>query len=914
MLTDIPKEFRQYARNCQSLRRLLKETRNALEDIGNNIQPGNELKRDSSNLEMLAKIERKLEKKPTLLVFGQNCTAKAIFVNSIFEQPLLPLYGKRWRFVSFVYGLKKNIKLTLGSEYEILEKLKAHDHQWVTIPEEDIQLGEQESPSPHCPSLEVELCNPLLKENVVIMVPPDCQPEEYPDILIRHTNNILPVIIYAVSEDVLSDYDIQEIKKLKDIFKLPFLFVSVSNNEMNNGISTESLTESERHRCEISHIAFLKLQNLRDQLLRFGYLNDSEKEKTDEVIRNKSFCLECSLDNTLTCNSKINEDFIIFIRKVFKSSLQRMAALLSEVHNKYLRKFILCAFDMAREIQITPKRILYSQEIELKLYQALMKIACDQQEEITKIIQKTLQDMKANVADVLEGSTLLGLNRFNQTPKIATMEIQQLVLRRLSNSVAKEIVQSVGCLQESFTGTLQRCLESLEKHCHEFEGSLSASDAVKQIISAAYNIDLQSSTSSSVIQTFIDRLRMTLSTFVPWHNTWLSSGQDQCNLQWQLQVVNNMIDSLSASKLAKTISLQFQESVKSSHEAFQSAIRSLENQLSGQLEQTEEQRITIRKKHAPRFARLALESTSLCDLLRWGMPKQIKEIGRGQYGVVSSCEPWGGVDPCAFKSVVPPDDRHWNDLAMEFYYTRSLPEHPRIVKLRGSVIDYSYGGGSSPAVLLMMERMTRDLYCGLNQGLTWPVRLRVAIDVVKGVRYLHSQGLVHRDIKLKNVLLDNSDRAKLTDFGFCIPEAMMSGSVVGTPVHMAPELLSGRYDSSVDVYAFGILFWYICAGQVTLPHQFNQFHNKEQLWNHVRKGIRPECLKNFDQRCWNLMEQCWAAEPSERPLLGYVQPQLEAIYRDALAGGIDDLSLTENSNEDFAHFQNIDSLGSIRIE
>lgn len=92
--------------------------------------------------------------------------------------------------------------------------------------------------------------------------------------------------------------------------------------------------------------------------------------------------------------------------------------------------------------------------------------------------------------------------------------------------------------------------------------------------------------------------------------------------------------------------------------------------MSGQLEQTEEQRIAIRKRHAPRFARLALESTSLCDLVRWGAPKQIKEIGRGQYGVVFACEPWGGVNPCAVKSVVPPDDRHWNDLAMEFYYTR----------------------------------------------------------------------------------------------------------------------------------------------------------------------------------------------------------------------------------------------------
>lgn len=45
--------------------------------------------------------------------------------------------------------------------------------------------------------------------------------------------------------------------------------------------------------------------------------------------------------------------------------------------------------------------------------------------------------------------------------------------------------------------------------------------------------------------------------------------------------------------------------------------------------------------------------------------------------------------------------------------------------------------------------------------------------------------------------------------------------------------------------------------------------------------MRPECLQHFDQSCWNLMEQCWAAEPSSRPLLGYVQPQLEAIREKA---------------------------------
>lgn len=62
---------------------------------------------------------------------------------------------------------------------------------------------------------------------------------------------------------------------------------------------------------------------------------------------------------------------------------------------------------------------------------------------------------------------------------------------------------------------------------------------------------------------------------------------------------------------------------------------------------------------------------------------------------------------------------------------------------------------------------------------------------------------------MKNVLLDSEDRASLSDLGFCAAEALMSGSVVGTPVHMAPELLAGEYDAAVDVYAFGILFWWV---------------------------------------------------------------------------------------------------------
>ncbi|CAL7950521.1 unnamed protein product [Xylocopa violacea] len=901
MVSKLPREFRRYQRNRNQLQHILEETQRALEAINlENFFPGENIVEELLPPLTLDRITYILANSPAIVILGQDSKAKAALVNSLISSDVLPVCNGLWRWIRLSYGPMNHISLTLGLEYEVVEHLRGNEKPWSTLPIEDLTKSGTEDIT--CPTvLEVKLDQPILKDGVQIFIAPN---NDAIQILAKELLSILPIFLYALGEQPLTEQNLEELRDLKETYPYnPVLFISSLGNISLTSIDAE-LTESEQHRLQNrlnsndstssktddDGIDFDRMNSLGltwlDQLTNLGFLGMGESVEVDQLAWLGGGQYICSSDLLDSC--KKTDRILYFVRGCLQTYLINASTYLNEVHSTSLRKFILSAFDMARKIQITPKRIQYAQQKENELYASLMKIVNEKQEELTDLIQNIIQEMKNDV--LMSNNDLYSYQNipFNNTERAewsatvraATSEVQRIVLGRLSEKVAKQLVNSVNCLRETFVGTLQRCLLSLEK-TYERDTCLLASDALKQILSAAYNVELHNS-SPSLVHSFLERLRQLFKSLpLPWSPT------PTLDITWRQKVAIEILNSLSAAKLAKTISMQFRDKLRSSHDSFQAALRSLENYYSGKLERTEEQRIAIRKYHAPRLAKLALESTSMTDAVRYGIPHCGKEIGRGQYGVVFACDGWGGAPgPCAVKSVVPPDERHWNDLAMEFYYTRSIPDHKRIVKLRGSVIDQSYGGGFGlgSAVLLISDRLSRDLYCGIRNGLSWSERIQIAIDVLEGIRYLHSQGLVHRDIKLKNVLLDTENRAKLTDLGFCITEAMMSGSIVGTPVHMAPELLSGHYDSSVDVYAFGILFWYMCAGHVRLPYAFEQFHNKEQLWTSVKKGIRPERLPSFDDECWRLMEQCWSGEPSKRPLLGAILPALESIQRKAERG------------------------------
>ncbi|XP_006273943.2 dual serine/threonine and tyrosine protein kinase [Alligator mississippiensis] len=796
---------------------------------------------------------------PCLLILGQNCNAKCQLLNMLLGEKLLPTTkisseeNCKRRRIRFTHGTQTRISLALPGQYELVHMLAAHQGQWDTIPEEDLEIhGDSEDPAHRIAELEVTLPYSLLKEVDIVVAP--CRGFQSAEVTLgEYVNHVLPVITFAISEAELSASDENELREIKEKYALPVFFFKVP--ELGAELISPKKVENEKSSlyCQLMDLEYLSINHC-----SCGAPTSDAKAQSMLVEQSEKLRL-----------------LSIFSRQVLQKHLVDAATLLNLVHSRCLDIFINQAFDMQRDLQITPKRLEYTRKKENELFESLMGIANRKQEEMKDMIIETLNNMKEELledAANMEFKDIIipenGEPVSSKDIKCCIKQIQELIISRLNQEVANKLISSVDYLRESFVGTLERCLRSLEKS--QDVSVHITSNYLKQILNAAYHVEVTFHSGSTVTRMLWEQIKQIIQRI-----TWVSPPA--ITTEWKRKIAQDAIESLSASKLAKSICSQFRTRLNSSHEAFAASLRQLEAGHSGRLEKTEDLWLKVRKDHAPRLARLSLESRSLQDVLLHGKPKLGRELGRGQYGVVYLCDTWGGHFPCALKSVVPPDEKHWNDLALEFHYMRSLPKHERLVDLHGSVIDYGYGGGSSIAVLLIMERLHRDLYTGLKAGLELEPRLQIALDVVEGIRFLHRQGLVHRDIKLKNVLLDKKNRAKITDLGFCKPEAMMSGSIVGTPIHMAPELFTGKYDNSVDVYAFGILFWYLCSGHVKLPEAFERCASKDHLWNNVKRGVRPERLPVFDEECWQLMEASWDGDPSQRPLLGIVQPMLQGI-------------------------------------
>ena len=98
--------------------------------------------------------------------------------------------------------------------------------------------------------------------------------------------------------------------------------------------------------------------------------------------------------------------------------------------------------------------------------------------------------------------------------------------------------------------------------------------------------------------------------------------------------------------------------------------------------------------------------------------------------------------------------------------------------------------------------------------------ITLALDIARGMEYIHSQGIIHRDLKPENILINDDFHLKIADFGITCEEAYcdLMADDPGTYRWMATELIKRKpYGRKVDVYGFGLILWELVAG--TIPYE-----------------------------------------------------------------------------------------------
>ncbi|KAF7354929.1 Protein kinase domain-containing protein [Mycena sanguinolenta] len=173
-----------------------------------------------------------------------------------------------------------------------------------------------------------------------------------------------------------------------------------------------------------------------------------------------------------------------------------------------------------------------------------------------------------------------------------------------------------------------------------------------------------------------------------------------------------------------------------------------------------------------------------------------------------------------------------------------------------------------------------DLKEFLNSAPSDIDRISLMMDVARGLEYLHSQGVVHGDLKTVNILVTPSHRACITDFGLSTIVDDLSlkmtfssrGDRAGTVRYQAPELLknerSNHYGS--DIYAFGCVSYEILTGKVP----FFELANEVAIIFKVVVGIRPSRLRVVSPDLWLLLDDCWHQQVDKRPTTSTILQRL----------------------------------------
>ncbi|KAI3966406.1 hypothetical protein MKX01_008015 [Papaver californicum] len=256
-----------------------------------------------------------------------------------------------------------------------------------------------------------------------------------------------------------------------------------------------------------------------------------------------------------------------------------------------------------------------------------------------------------------------------------------------------------------------------------------------------------------------------------------------------------------------------------------------------------------------------------------------EQIGRGSCATVYRGL-WCGTDVaikvlCKFE--------YSEDLLMQHSFRQEVLlmkrlRHPNVVLFMGAVT-------APPHLCIVTEFLPRgSLFQLLRRQTTttlgWRRRVLMALDIARGMNYLHHYNppIIHRDLKSSNLLVDKNWRVKVCDFGLSRLKHMtfLTSTGDGTPQWMAPEVIRNEpADEKSDVYSFGVVLWELA----TLKIPWNDLNSMQVIGAVGFMDQRNEIPKDIDPLWASLIESCWHSDPKCRPTFEKGLENLEFLQR-----------------------------------
>jgi hypothetical protein len=258
--------------------------------------------------------------------------------------------------------------------------------------------------------------------------------------------------------------------------------------------------------------------------------------------------------------------------------------------------------------------------------------------------------------------------------------------------------------------------------------------------------------------------------------------------------------------------------------------------------------------------------------------REIQILGRGQFGVITLVE-----NPSNHELLLLENFDEETDSTQLINQVKILNEarHPSIVEIIGfspgvsgkvSQLATKYSGKGS-----LRELMDIIITGKAPDWLDWTQVAKIFCGIVLGMRFVHSRGIIHRDLRPENIFLDDEGLVKIGNFGkSTFPDLIIpyeNEVNIETARYVAPELFDRQYSPAVDVYSFSVIVYEFFKGE----RIFSNDIELNELIDQVKTGMRPDIPDFMNPILKNIVSRGWAVDPNVRPTFDEILKELKNI-------------------------------------